>query len=91
MDTAEVRTLIQGLVSERGIPRRIRDQLEASLGMLDDDSSPEEKASHILSILDEAANDPNVSPAARTKIWSLASVLEKGEEKQEEKTALGEA
>jgi len=76
MDDKEITKLLEELVDYSRIPRSIRDRLQESLDFLKSTCSREEKISMVASILDEAANDPNVSSSARTHIWSVMSVIE---------------
>jgi len=76
MDRKMVTGLIQEILSDRGVPRNIKNSLEESVGILGTKASDNEKLSQIISILDEAANDPNMSMAARTLIWNTVSMIE---------------
>jgi len=71
-----VNEVIQEIISDKGIPRSIRVSLEESAEMVNDSSSEEEKVAYILSVLDEATNDFNLSPPARIHIWEIISALE---------------
>lgn len=64
-------TLVEGILTDHGVPRRIKDELEQSL-----QSQAEDKLSQIISILDDASSNPNLSMGARTHIWSIVSTLE---------------
>lgn len=77
----EISVIISGIMEDRSVPRNIKCCLKESLDMLNMKCTPEERISSILSALDEASSDPNVSMHARTIIWNAISVLEgiKGE------------
>ena len=76
MDKRMITELLQEILEDRGVPRNIKESLEQSMGLLNCDASDNEKLSQILSVLDEAANDPNMTMAARTLIWNTVSALE---------------
>ena len=68
--------MLQTIIDDRGVPRNIKESVQESMGLLEKDVSENEKVSQIISILDEAANDPNMSMGARTLIWNAVSVIE---------------
>ncbi|UCD07016.1 MAG: UPF0147 family protein [Candidatus Aenigmatarchaeota archaeon] len=68
--------LLEDIMNDRGVPRNIKSSIEESIKILNSKDPEEEKIATIISILDEASNDPNLSPHARTKIWNMVSVLE---------------
>ncbi|MCK4497488.1 MAG: UPF0147 family protein [Candidatus Aenigmarchaeota archaeon] len=68
--------LLEDILKDRGVPRNIKSSIEESINILNSKDPEEEKIATIISILDEASNDPNLSPHARTKIWNMVSVLE---------------
>jgi uncharacterized protein (UPF0147 family) len=68
--------LLEDILNDRGVPRNIKSSIEESINILKSKDPDEEKIATIISILDEASNDPNLSPHARTKIWNMVSVLE---------------
>ncbi len=68
--------LLEDIMKDRGVPRNIKSSIEESIKILNSKDPEEEKIATIISILDEASNDPNLSPHARTKIWNMVSVLE---------------
>jgi len=68
--------IIREILESRGVPRNIKAMLEESMSMMDMLESENEKISCIISVLDEASSDPNLSPFARTQIWSVVSRLE---------------
>jgi uncharacterized protein (UPF0147 family) len=76
MDSEEVNSLLQDIVADRGVPRNIKASLEESISILNGSDSEEEKVASIISILDDASGDPNLSFHTRTKIWNMVSVLE---------------
>ena len=76
MDKQIVTDMLRMILDDRGVPRNIKESLNDSMILLEKDVSDNEKVSQIVSILDEAANDPNMSMAARTLIWNAVSVIE---------------
>ncbi len=76
METAELIELIQSIVADRGVPRRIKDVLEDSMTALNGCAECGEKIPQLISILDDASSNPNLSMNARTQIWNIVSVLE---------------
>jgi uncharacterized protein (UPF0147 family) len=76
MDNTMLTDMLQSILDDRGVPRNVKESLQGSMGLLERNVSDNEKVSQIISILDEAANDPNMSMAARTLIWNAVSVIE---------------
>ena len=78
MSSEEIKTLLEDVLQDRGMPRNVRLSLENALKEID--ANPEEdinvKLAGIISALDEASGDPNISQYARTRIWNLVSELE---------------
>ena len=75
-NATEIENLLQEILNDRGVPRNIKSSIEESIGILGNKDPEDQKIATIISILDEASNDPNLSPDARTKIWNMVSVLE---------------
>jgi uncharacterized protein (UPF0147 family) len=76
LEMNEITDMLQQVANDRGVPRSIRTVIEDSIGLLSTDAPKEERLSQIISLLDEASADPNISMSARTNIWGLVSVLE---------------
>ena len=76
MESSDISNLLQDIMDDRGVPRNIKASLEESVGILNGKDSEDEKIASIISILDDASEDPNLSFHARTKIWNMVSVLE---------------
>lgn len=69
--------LLEKILNDRGVPRNIKKSIEESIdGMKDPEESDTVKLSTLISILDEASSDPNISVYARTKMWNVVSKLE---------------
>lgn len=75
-ENEKIGSLLEDILNDRGVPRNIKSSIEESLRILKGKDPDEQKIATIISILDEASNDPNLSPYARTKIWNMVSVLE---------------
>lgn len=76
MDRNELTELIQGIIDDRGVPRRIKDTLSESLPLLERAQLWEENIAHLISLLDDVSANPNLSMTARTHIWNIVSALE---------------
>jgi uncharacterized protein (UPF0147 family) len=72
----EIVNLLGEIIEDRGVPRNIKNSISESLCILNGTSSNEEKIASVISILDDASNDPNLSMHTRTHIWNIVSVLE---------------
>lgn len=69
--------LLEDIMNDRGVPRNVKSSLEASIKSLKTDKESDSvKISTLVSILDDASNDTNISFYARTKIWDVVSKLE---------------
>lgn len=76
MEDLEINGLLKEIMDDRGVPRNIKASLEESISILNGSDSEEEKIASIISILDDASGDPNISFHTRTKIWKMVSFLE---------------
>lgn len=76
MNTAEIVPMLDSIIKDRGVPKNIRSSLEESIDILNGDQSITEKVSYIISILDDASTDNNISSYTRINIWNLMSTLE---------------
>jgi len=76
MDSEEIISMLDGIIKDRGVPRNIRTSLEESITILNGDKPVTEKVSYIISILDDASTDNNISSYTRINIWNLMSILE---------------
>ncbi len=72
----DINDLIKEILENRGIPRNVKSTLEESIEMINCMETDEEKISCIISILDDASVDPNLTSFARTQIWNVVSLLE---------------
>ncbi|NIP40918.1 MAG: hypothetical protein GTN39_05365 [Candidatus Aenigmarchaeota archaeon] len=70
-------SLLEEILNDRGVPRNIKNSIEEAIQeMKAEEESENVKISTLVSVLDEASNDPNISLYARTKIWDVVSKLE---------------
>lgn len=76
MKKKQITDVLQSIVRDRGVPKNVKSSIEESVDILNGNSSEEEKIAYIISVLDEASNDPNISAHARTMVWSAVSFLE---------------
>jgi uncharacterized protein (UPF0147 family) len=68
--------LLDSVINDRTVPKNIRKAAEDSKNILSVENPDEVKISSAIAILDEVTNDPNMPIYARTKIWSVLSILE---------------
>jgi uncharacterized protein (UPF0147 family) len=69
--------LLEDIMNDRGVPRNVKNAIEDSMNELKEEKESDNvKISTVISVLDEASNDPNISLYARTKIWDVVSKLE---------------
>ena len=76
MESGYISTMLRDILEDRGVPRNIKASLEESISILKGGDSQEEKVASIISVLDDASGDPNLSFHSRTKIWNMVSMLE---------------
>jgi uncharacterized protein (UPF0147 family) len=72
----QISTLLEEILGDKGVPRNIKNSIDESLSILNGTASNEEKVASVISILDDASNDPNLSMHTRTHIWNVVSALE---------------
>ena len=77
MERTEIQDLVDEILADHGVPRRVKDTLEQSLVVLNGSQMREEKIAHLISVLDDASTNPNLSMNARTSIWTMVSTLER--------------
>jgi len=76
MRKKQIIDMLQDIAMDRGVPKNVKNSIEESLNILNGNGSDEEKIAYIISVLDEASNDPNISAHARTMVWNVVSFLE---------------
>lgn len=75
-DYTQVVALLDQIINDRTVPKNIRKAAEDSKIVLQGTEPDEVKISTAINTLDEITNDPNMPIYARTRIWSVASMLE---------------
>jgi len=74
---AQVTLILKRVSEDPGVPRNIRRAAnEAAKTIQRKDLTPGLKAANAISILEEAAQDPNIPLFARTALWQAISLLE---------------
>jgi len=76
VDYSKVVSLLEQIINDRTVPKNIRKAAEDSKIILQGSDSDEVKISTAIHNLDEITNDPNMPMYTRTRIWSVASMLE---------------
>jgi uncharacterized protein len=74
--TAQVVSLLENVLGDRGVPKNVKACIEESLGMLRGPSVNSVKIAEAASVLEEVSGDPNLSAYARTVLWDVISKLE---------------
>ncbi|MGC8569067.1 MAG: UPF0147 family protein [Nitrososphaeria archaeon] len=65
------------LLTNKGIPRNLRNMLKETLDQLQDKTiSPAIRAANTISVLEEISQDPNIPSHIRVLIWNMMSLLE---------------
>lgn len=73
----EVVKMLQQIANDRTVPRNIRTNCEECTKTLQNEKEAKAvKINTVISVLDEASNDPNIPMYTRTQIWNIVSVLE---------------
>ena len=75
-DYSQVIALLEQIINDRTVPKNIRKAAEDSKTVLQGNEPDEVKISTAIHNLDEITNDPNMPMYTRTRIWSVASMLE---------------
>jgi len=76
MERSEITSLIESIIADYGVPRKIKDSLAESLNQVSATAGSKEHITHLISVLDDASSSPNLSLHARTHIWNIVSALE---------------
>lgn len=73
----QIFSLLDLVINDRTVPKNIRKVAEDTKNLLNDESQPIDlRLSSAIQALDEIINDPNMPMYARTKIWSIVTLLE---------------
>ena len=77
----EILLEIEDLKQERGVPRNVRAVLDDVLRELKkENENINIKINTAISMMDEVANDINLKPFARTRVWQIVSMMESFQE-----------
>jgi|SRR3989338_4555234 len=68
---------LQDIASDNTVPRNIKGKIEATLGILRENTELSIRVNRAQNGLDEIADDINLQPYTRTQIWNVVSMLEK--------------
>ncbi len=72
----EVISLLEGVLTDRGVPRNVKENIEEGLTTLKKPNANSVQIAEATSILDDVSNDPNLSVYGRTVLWNAISKLE---------------
>ncbi len=73
---SQIKQQITILLNDTSVPRNVKAALEEAKKALEGEGSYGVRASTATYKIDEISNDINLSPYARTVIWSILSMLE---------------
>jgi len=85
MDYKPVLEILERIITDRSIPRNVREAVEMAKNALNSNKEDELKTNEAIYILDEIANDPNLPIHGRTMIWNAVSLLEQIKTKSKKK------
>jgi len=73
-----VEDLLNGMMSDRGVPRNIKRVAQKSINELHkEDETPGVISSNVMYMVDDLSQDPNIPFHSRTTIYRIISILEK--------------
>ncbi|MEE9376408.1 MAG: UPF0147 family protein [Candidatus Lokiarchaeia archaeon] len=73
-----VEYLLNGMLNDRSVPRNIKRVAQRSINELNnEDESPGVRASNVMYMVDDLAQDANIPFHARTTVYRIISILEK--------------
>lgn len=77
MDVTGINGLLDEIISDRSVPRNIRNMIEEAKKSLDNEAQDVAvRINGAISLLDESSNDTNIPTYTRTQIWNIVSMLE---------------
>ncbi|MFH7880961.1 MAG: UPF0147 family protein [Candidatus Aenigmatarchaeota archaeon] len=85
MSYKPVLEILERIISDRSIPRNVREAVEMAKNALNSNKEDELKTNEAIYILDEIVNDPNLPIHGRTMIWNAVSLLEQIKRKSKKK------
>lgn len=72
-----VRTLLNGMLNDRSVPRNIKRIAQKGINHLEEDESPGVISSNVMYLVDDLSQDPNCPFHTRTTLYRILSILEK--------------
>jgi uncharacterized protein (UPF0147 family) len=75
--TEDIIQALTNLKEDEGVPKNVRNKIDAIISDLKDDSDLSMKVGKSLHNLDEISEDLNLPPFIRTQIWNISSMFEK--------------
>ncbi len=73
-----VEDLLNGMMSDRGVPRNIKRVAQKSIAELHrEDETPGVLSSNVMYMVSDLSQDPNIPFHSRTTIYRIISILEK--------------
>ena len=72
----DVIELLNELKKDSSVPKNVRDRIESTILILNDDEDTAIKVNKALHELEDVADDANLQPFTRTQIWNVVSLLE---------------
>lgn len=69
--------ILKELEDDNTVPRNVKNKIQNTIEILNEDSEISIKKSKALHYLDEIADDVNLQSYTRTQIWNIVSLLEK--------------
>lgn len=76
MSYKPVLEILDRIITDRSIPKNVREAVERAKNALNSNKEEEVKTNEAIFILDEIVNDPNLPIHGRTMIWNAVSLLE---------------
>jgi hypothetical protein len=69
--------LLDELKKDTTVPKNVKDKIDSTVKLLEDDEETAIKVNRALHELEEVADDANLQPFTRTRVWNIVSLLEK--------------
>ena len=67
---------IQELGEDNCVPRNVKNKLDETRKVLEENEELPVRVNKALNVLDEIADDTNLQPYTRTQLWNVVSMLE---------------
>jgi len=69
--------LLDELKKDTTVPKNVKEKIDSTVKLLEDDEETAIKVNRALHELEEVADDANLQPFTRTRVWNIVSLLEK--------------